>query len=586
MGLLVTAISAAIYTPVALASDDSVPLPNGNHTPLDIEVAGFDDVHVTGVDQAGIPMVCGSGDVDDLVAQAATPRSTDTIPPGFRGWECVPAVVRAGGTEPFNLEVNTNGPVSEVRMVTPWSFYFVPPAAGNILLLRDDGMGGDRVAGDFVYTIGPFSTHPQANFYSHFGWGSDAANPAGVGTYTLANKIEIVELNSTVTEFLIPPVVGVVNQSVPPTEIRSLSEEVVASAHVINVRSSGRHTQSVMRFNGDITNLTLPIYDVVPDDIDMLTFFSNYKLERTPYNHGANFYAGLHSTVRVNYMGTGAPSFDSTGLYGSSGVLLGINYLDTHNRGIWASNMSHEITHQWSSSLNSSLGLTDGAGHYRPGSSVTSLVGGFQWIANGDGTYQINCDLGRNGVYRAPPLDMYMAGFSDGSDVGTIYVNDTTPICNGLPRTPTNSRTLADIQAIHGVRTPGPGTSQKDFIIAFAVESPGRLLTPTEMTFYEVFADHLTRPVPEGEPDPFVEQGWKSISRMWGPGVTWSTLIPRYGDINADGAVNVDDAPLFVETLLNPTGVNERWPRRADFDGNDIVDGRDIAKFVAALMEE
>jgi len=67
---------------------------------------------------------------------------------------------------------------------------------------------------------------------------------------------------------------------------------------------------------------------------------------------------------------------------------------------------------------------------------------------------------------------------------------------------------IAQIQALDGVRTPGPATSQKSFSLGFIAESFGRTLTPTEITFYDTLAGHYTKPVPDDQAPPLVGVGW------------------------------------------------------------------------------
>ena len=88
------------------------------------------------------------------------------LPVGTRSWETVPNVIRSNGQDSFRLMVNTNMPVDSVKLEN-LSLFFIPPNAGTIEL-RDDGLGGDDVAGDFVYTIGSFRfdhTRPFSNSY-------------------------------------------------------------------------------------------------------------------------------------------------------------------------------------------------------------------------------------------------------------------------------------------------------------------------------------------------------------------------------------------------------------------------------------
>jgi hypothetical protein len=53
------------------------------------------------------------------------------------------------------------------------------------------------------------------------------------------------------------------------------------------------------------------------------------------------------------------------------------------------------------------------------------------------------------------------------------------------------------------------------------------------MTFYEIFAAHYTKPIPEGDPDPYIGNGWQSIDRFFGHGTTWTSTLPQLADMKA-----------------------------------------------------
>jgi cysteine-rich repeat protein len=107
--------------------------------------------------------------------------------------------------------------------------------------------------------------------------------------------------------------------------------------------------------------------------------------------------------------------------------------------------------------------------------------------------------------------------------------------------------TMEDIQAAHGVRTPGPAAAQRDFALAFVAESRGRLLDATEMTFYDILAAHYTRPLPPGEPDPYQGNGqWASITRFFGEGTTWRSDIVTCGNGRIEEGEECDDGNQAV----------------------------------------
>ena len=74
--------------------------------------------------------------------------------------------------------------------------------------------------------------------------------------------------------------------------------------------------------------------------------------------------------------------------------------------------------------------------------------------------------------------------------------------------------TIEEIEALHGERVPGPDLARRSFSIGFLAESHNRLLTSTEMTFYDIFAAHYASDVPAGDPDPTLTRlNWPPVTR-------------------------------------------------------------------------
>lgn len=477
-----------------------------------------------GFDTDGIPMICGTIN-DDLYGKPQEVNLVET-----RGWETIPNVIRADGVDTFVLEVDVNSPATSVSLEGVGGF-LIPPESGPITL-RDDGQGMDRIAGDFVFTAGSFRFNPSAQLPDFYELNLDS--PSGL-YITTVGTVHIEETDTT-TQFLLRPSIGILRSDIEETDVVSLTPEIQVSPHLINVSTDTRATQLFLRQRSDedLQQITRKIYEVLPDEFDFFIFLSSSKVELIPRFSSRNFVAGTHLTVQVNYTGTGPTPFDRSSDYGSSGRLLSVNALDAYDRGMNGRAATHEILHQWGAFIDPSLGLSDGA-HYTNWSSVGSLLGGFQWIDNSDGTFTINCDEGRNGATYAAPLDKYLMGLIDASEVSQLYTYDTSaPIKSCSQGNPivqqgeiTTTVTIDDIQAIHGTRTPGPSEALRSFNIAFVIESHERLLNPTEMTFYEILAEHYTLDLPPANADPIVtEPGWQPVTRFFSEGVTWQSKVP------------------------------------------------------------
>ena len=445
----------------------------------------------------------------------ATYESTP-LPAGTRGSQTVPNVILNDGIDSFVLEVDANGPVNDVTWNPSSSYLNLGP---DLQVLRDDGLGSDRVAGDFIFTSEPITYNTNVPFPDNFR--NDANSPEGLETDTIGT-IWVEELNSSLTS-LITPDIGFLRQDVPIVSTQTLSDTVVTSSHLVNIQSSERRVPKSLRGIGETNNglhvSAQQVYDVLPDAFDFLTFLSTSQISSTGHDNTI----GIHASLQVNYSGTGPSPNNHSSAWGSDGKLLGVSVLDTFERGLTGRVATHEILHQWGYHLDPSLGL--GSSHPYSRTNVGSLLGGYEWIENADGTYTVDFSEGQLGATHISPLDAYLMGLTDGSDIGTLLATNTFK-SHITQDDIVSTVTLADIQAIHGVRTPVPADSQRDFSIGFVVESNGRLLSPTEMTFYNILAEHYTSDVPSETPEYRVANNWPSIEPYFGNGTSWTSEIP------------------------------------------------------------
>jgi len=220
------------------------------------------------------------------------------------------------------------------------------------------------------------------------------------------------------------------------------------------------------------------IYSVLPDAFDFFVYFSTYHLEYLPYNTSYNGIAGAHYSIQINFTGTGQSEYDNSAQCGSAGRLLGINALDTYDRGMNTGICTHEILHQWGSFM-AAFPFSDGQ-HYVPQSSVGSTLGGGVWDDNGDGTWTLDCNSPTN----LDILDQYLMGLVTTNAVTNlrVYSPTSTVYCGSIISNVT-STTIQDIVNTYGLRTPGPDAAKRDYSIGFVAESYKRLLTPVEMTY-------------------------------------------------------------------------------------------------------
>jgi hypothetical protein len=86
------------------------------------------------------------------------------------------------------------------------------------------------------------------------------------------------------------------------------------------------------------------------------------------------------------------------------------------------------------------------------------------------------------------PLDLYVMGLLPADSVPDSYVLapsvNVTTLADGVV-VPGAAYTVAQYIAAHGARAPASGIAPREFAAAVVVLSVGRLLTPTEMAFFD-----------------------------------------------------------------------------------------------------
>jgi cysteine-rich repeat protein len=491
--------------------------------------------HDVGRDARGRSLACDPA----AVARVAEPLAAEV-----RAWETVPGVVRSDGAGTFRILVTVAEAVGNVFLRDRSSC--VLPLEQPADVLRDDGLGGDAVAGDLVYTSVPLRLAPDCPLPPT--WGDDPASPAGLAVVEVGS-LEVDDDDGRRGEFLARPEIGVLDVAVPAVPATALAPDVVVTPHLVNVATTLRATQQFLRAPSDtLASVSRALYAVLPDAFDFLVFFSTNKLELTPDTAPRNFVSGSHRIVRVDATGTGLSPLDASASWGSAGRLLGLDVLDAYNRGLLSKIVTHETLHQWADYLSSALGVSAPDGiHFDPRSSAGSLIGGFRWIDGGDGTFVLDCTEGTSGAHRAAPIDRYLMGLVGPDAVEPLRTYASTspsPVarCGAVIADVVRTTTIDDIVALHGPRTPGPEASQRAFALAFVAESHARLLDANELAFYDALAAHYTAPVPAEAPDPYHGSAeWAPVTRFFAPGVAWRSDVLVCGNGRLEGPEECDD---------------------------------------------
>ena len=322
------------------------------------------------------------------------------------------------------------------------------------------------------------------------------------------------------------------------------------------------------------------------DEYDFLVIYSNFNFQM-PEAEAEAFY--LH--VKNDIQGIGLEIFDNTDLYGSSGKLQGtidmgnitglkVDPLDPDFEQT-LSILGHELLHRWGAYVSfrdadgtistALLGKDENHWSFLLNTDGSVLYGN-DWQENGDGTFT---SIGARRYYS--PLDLYLMGFVDKSEVPPMLLIDNTNIdpermpekgvtIDGTPR----YITIDDIIAAEGERIPGPSESQKTFKTAFIL-----ITAPGTFTGYEIYGIEnirngwVTRHSVLTDGESIMEVSSTLKEEIPGnPGITLPPMDPR------TLPPNIDDG---VTWLINNQGADGSW-----MDLDQTVE-RDTAETVLVL---
>ncbi len=207
-------------------------------------------------------------------------------------------------------------------------------------------------------------------------------------------------------------------------------------------------------------------------------------------------YQGLRNDVR----GIGLDVFDYSAEWGGGGTLRGvINFpIDTFFDGAELG-LIHETGHAWINYATGDPILAPGVAHWPPSTMAHgvmgfSLAGGeggqFPWLLTpiGGGMVRINLVAQSD---RFTPLDLYVMGLLPPDSVDTMYVLPVTLDPNTLTdgmTSPAATYTIGDYLASQGVRVPASAAAPKAFATAVIVLTYGRLMTTSEMAYFNAAA--------------------------------------------------------------------------------------------------
>jgi hypothetical protein len=388
-----------------------------------------------------------------------------------------PAVVIPGKTDSYLLQVLAVGAtrVTFDSVVTP----------GTEVDMKDDGTGGDRVAGDGIYTISlPLAPYlallrDDDVFRLFIGYIRPYAGATTPGRYNIF--------------------IDVLGSQVPSLPVTRDAPDMQHTDYLVNIAMpSAFPPASDPRIFPDASQVTSRFYSMFPDDVDIINvvYFPSYFQNRS------------HSVLRNAVKGVGLPALDYGQQFGSAARLKGIShfpvtgYYDGADIGF-----QHELTHQWVNYLN--VPPFAGGGHW-PYSTMASGLMGVSLPGTGEGG-EFPClivpdSAGVHLVFNPDrpvhnDLDLYLMGLLPPEQVGEQIVLNVTsfPGCNAT--FPEGSFTRVHVGDLIsnpsiGPRDPDSTKAQKTFRTATILVTRDELLGPEAMSLYSLFAQRaeLTKP--------------------------------------------------------------------------------------------
>lgn len=275
--------------------------------------------------------------------------------------------------------------------------------------------------------------------------------------------------------------VNVRDAGMPDVPVTRMESHAQRSPYVLNVRTDTTFSTAYATGVSRLRSLLGDHFDFIAV-IQMVTTRANRN----------------YNGVRNDIHGIGAPIFNISNQWSvGPGRLQGVVEfpIDWFFDGAEAP-MVHEIGHRWINYSKDPV-LGPGGAHW-PLSTMglgvmgVSLPGNgegvtFPWLltALGDGTVRVNKTTAS---VHYTPLDLYLMGLIPPDSVAPVQVLPPTTGLSALADgviLPATTFTIADYIAANGERVPSSANAQRDFTMACLVLTYGRLMTASEMAFFD-----------------------------------------------------------------------------------------------------
>jgi hypothetical protein len=468
-----------------------------------------------------------------LVCGLAAPASAQSV----TWFQFDPLVIPSTQTQPVLLEAGVTGAPSRVSLELN---------AGGTIEMKDDASGGDRRAGDGVFT----ASLPAATILSSLR--SDDVQRVFVGFLNL--------FNGSTSVFRGNMFADVHTADVSTSSIAQLAPDVQVTSRLVNIVDPAYFADSNVR------RVAQTFYRHFGDSYDFLNVIA------TP----SRFANRTHTVVRNDVDGIGLPRSDLSAQFGSGGRLRGYTLFPIPDFYDGASTgYSHETGHQWINQLRFGA-FAAGVPHWPPSTMATGTMGfsiggaGGQGgdfrckIVEGDGIVQLlTIPTAESPVFN--DFDLYLMGLLDPAAVQPQLVFPgltTPPPCGGTYIGTVTRVTVDTIISGAGRRAPEWSASPSAFRAASILVSRDGLVSRETMWLYSWLTARAelqaSTPIHEG----FTKAVGNPFFVMTGGRATIDTLLSS----DPDFSVRADQAAVTVPKGTPATFRISVMPTRASFD--------------------
>jgi len=360
-------------------------------------------------------------------------------------------------------------------------FSILQYAGAVVPQLHDDGLNGDAVAGDDIYSL----QLPECDVSVVIcipEWYRPFMRDVGIAEY---KALATVTFENRPTEYH-SATLGLVSAATELVTLEPLTDSAFKTGHLLNIVDPGGTLLMGPGSDIDMKKVSKQFYEYFPDRYDFLF----YRLQ-TYRNSGLQ---GYYVPLNLPFSGTGRQSPGQNQLYGSKARLQGAMFV---NFGTLTPHI-HELMHHWA---NHSPLLNAGDGSHWGISDVQGVLGGdvdFSRVTSlGNDEYSIPWPQGAGSSFAGKygKLELYLAGLLPASEVSRVTLLKNPQFVRNVFEGSTlkarvfrssegiKTYTVDDITRDVGLRTPAFGSSQTAFTAATVVVSTAPLdrLTATWM---------------------------------------------------------------------------------------------------------